>query len=237
MKEPRNEQTRQMSETWRLGILLALVGGYLDAYTYLCRGGVFANAQTGNIVLLGVHLVEREWMEAFYYLLPILAFVAGIFIAEAIKSRHRFNEAIHWRQIVVAIEIAALAVVAFLPVGEMDPPANIIVSFVCALQVETFRKVNGISCATTMCTGNLRSGTELLYRSRHGGGEQEKRDALQYYGVIATFILGAVLGSFFTQWLQGKAVLISCVGLAAAFLLMYKQNAGEQRRKKADKPR
>ena len=33
--------------------LLTLSGGLQDAYTYLCRGRVFANAQTGNIVLLG----------------------------------------------------------------------------------------------------------------------------------------------------------------------------------------
>ena len=36
----------QMSETLRLGIILALSGGFMDAYSYLERGNVFANAQT-----------------------------------------------------------------------------------------------------------------------------------------------------------------------------------------------
>ena len=40
----------QMSESFRVASLLAVCGGILDAYSYLCRGGVFANAQTGNIV-------------------------------------------------------------------------------------------------------------------------------------------------------------------------------------------
>ena len=44
----------QMSETILIGTLLALAGGFLDAYTYICRGGVFANAQTGNIVLFSI---------------------------------------------------------------------------------------------------------------------------------------------------------------------------------------
>ena len=35
-------------------MLLAGVGGFLDAYTFVGYHGVFANAQTGNIVLLGV---------------------------------------------------------------------------------------------------------------------------------------------------------------------------------------
>ena len=50
MKE---EQHRQMSESFAVGILLILAGGFQDAYTYIYRGGVFANAQTGNVVLLG----------------------------------------------------------------------------------------------------------------------------------------------------------------------------------------
>ena len=47
---------KQMSENFILGIMLALTGGFLDAYTYITRGGVFANAQTGNIVLMGINL-------------------------------------------------------------------------------------------------------------------------------------------------------------------------------------
>ena len=53
-----NEQRVQTSEALRVGLVLALAGGYLDAYTYLCRGGVFANAQTGNMVLLGIRAAE-----------------------------------------------------------------------------------------------------------------------------------------------------------------------------------
>lgn len=42
---------RQMSDTFLIAVLLAVVGGSLDAYSYVARGHVFANAQTGNIVL------------------------------------------------------------------------------------------------------------------------------------------------------------------------------------------
>ena len=50
------KQTRQMSETIKLGILLALSGGFMDAYSYIQRDQVFANAQTGNMLLFGVNL-------------------------------------------------------------------------------------------------------------------------------------------------------------------------------------
>ena len=48
----------QRSESFAAAALLALSGGLLDAYTYLCRGGVFANAQTGNMVLLAIRAAE-----------------------------------------------------------------------------------------------------------------------------------------------------------------------------------
>ena len=101
------EQTthRQMSESFRLGAVLALTGGFLDAYTYLIRGGVFANAQTGNIVLLGVRLMEGDWGGAGHYLVPILAFAAGVLAAELIRGRFRGAQALHWRQVTVAAEL------------------------------------------------------------------------------------------------------------------------------------
>ena len=35
-----------MSETIRLGMILAVTGGFMDAYSYIERDQVFANAQT-----------------------------------------------------------------------------------------------------------------------------------------------------------------------------------------------
>ena len=47
--------SKQISESLPIMILLTLSGGFMDAYSYLCRGEVFANAQTGNILLFGVN--------------------------------------------------------------------------------------------------------------------------------------------------------------------------------------
>ena len=122
-------ETRQMSESFRLGAVLALAGGFLDAYTYLVRGGVFANAQTGNIVLLGVRLMEGDWAGAGHYLVPILAFAAGVLTAELVHARCGRWERLHWRQLTVAAEMILLVAVALLP-GWADSGANVLVSYV-----------------------------------------------------------------------------------------------------------
>jgi uncharacterized membrane protein YoaK (UPF0700 family) len=68
---------RTRPENLPTGMLLAGVGGFLDAYTFVGRGGVFANAQTGNIVLLAVAAGERHWPTALLHVPPILAFMLG----------------------------------------------------------------------------------------------------------------------------------------------------------------
>ena len=37
------------------------MAGFLGAFTYVLRGGVFCNAQTGNVVLLGMELGKGDW--------------------------------------------------------------------------------------------------------------------------------------------------------------------------------
>ena len=76
-----------MSESIRLGIILALSGGFMDAYSYMCRGKVFANAQTGNILLFGIYMSERQWDMAIRYLIPVIAFVTGIGVADLVRMK------------------------------------------------------------------------------------------------------------------------------------------------------
>ncbi|WP_141009366.1 YoaK family protein, partial [Listeria monocytogenes] len=71
-------RSRQISESIGLGLLLALAGGFMDAYSYIERGQVFANAQTGNILLFGINLSEGNWTIAIQYFWPVVSFTVGI---------------------------------------------------------------------------------------------------------------------------------------------------------------
>lgn len=211
---------KQMSDSFGLGALLILAGGFLDAYTYLSRDGVFANAQTGNIVLLGLNLFKGRPAACIRYLIPILAFTAGVLITEFIKYRLQKSRFLHWRQIIIAVEILLSITVAFMPQG-WNTAANVTISFLCALQFDAFRKINQISCATTMCTGNLRSGTELLFQSVVQKDRLLFKHGLKYYAINLIFVAGAVLGAFFTSLFQEKAVLVCSSLFSIIFLLMF----------------
>ncbi len=209
-----------MSEAMPTGIFLTLSGGFQDAYTYYTRGKVFANAQTGNIILLGHNAMNGDFTDAFRYLVPVLAFAGGIYISEVIRGVYREYGKLHWRQIVVALEILLLFVVGFLP-QSMNMAANILVSFVCAMQVEAFRKMKGSAYASTMCIGNLRSATEMLYRYRHTKEKGCLEKCLRYYGVILVFGIGAALGSLMTSLFKERTIWISCGFLFVCFCIMF----------------
>lgn len=209
-----------MSEAMSTGIFLTLSGGFQDAYTYYTRGKVFANAQTGNIILMGHNAMNGNFTDAFRYLVPVLAFAGGIYISEVIRGIYREYGKLHWRQIVVVLEILLLFVVGFLP-QSMNMAANILVSFVCAMQVEAFRKMKGSAYASTMCIGNLRSATEMLYRYRHTKEKGCLEKCLRYYGVILVFGIGAALGSFMTSLFEERTIWISCGFLFVCFCIMF----------------
>ena len=134
----------QMSEAFSTMVFLTLSGGLQDAYTYCVRGQVFANAQTGNIVLMSQRAFAGDLAGVLRYLIPLLAFALGVFAAEMVRRRCQEISRLHWRQMVVLAEIGLLLGVGFLP-SSWDAPANALVSFTCAMQVQAFRKVNAVA--------------------------------------------------------------------------------------------
>ena len=121
----------------------------------------------------------------------------------------------------IALEIAILGLVALLPTGEWDTAANVLVSFVCAVQVQSFRKIRGNPCATTMCIGNMRSGTELLCRYHITKDPELKRKSLHYYFIILVFAIGAAIGAVASQKFGNPAIWIAAGLMLLGFILMF----------------
>lgn len=210
----------QMSESFVTAMFLSLSGGLQDAYTYFFRGKVYANAQTGNIVLLSQHLFTGDFLTALHYLIPLVAFASGILAAELFREHFQSLKALHWRQMIVLAEILLLFSVGFFP-QELNLLANAIVSFSCAMQVQTFRKVNGYAYASTMCIGNMRSGMDSLCNWVLNRNPAALKKSLYYWGIILLFALGAGLGSLTLDLCGAKAIWLSCLLLAVSFCLMF----------------
>ena len=75
-------------ETLPVAALLILAAGMLDAYTYVGYGGVFANAMTGNLVVMTVKMSGGDLSAALPYLAPLAAYVCGVAVAHCVTG-HR----------------------------------------------------------------------------------------------------------------------------------------------------
>ena len=210
----------QTSEAFINSAFLAVSGGFQDAYTYFTRDGVFSNAQTGNVVLMSERFMNGEVKAGLHYLVPLTAFFLGVLLAERIQNKFRYARRFHWRQGILLVEIILLFLVGFVP-GNMNVLATTMVSFSCALQVQTFRKVEGNSYASTMCIGNLRSGMDALVAFGHSHDKNALWKSLHYFAIIFIFALGAGIGTQCVGIFGERTIWLSCALLLVSLCFMF----------------
>lgn len=226
----RRLERKKIYEWLEVGLCLCFIGGFLDAYTYVSRGGVFANAQTGNIILLILGLASGEGAAALRYLIPIMFFIVGVILSELLKSVRKNEAGSFWGHCcIICAEIILLVLVGCLPAGFSDMIVNALVSLVAAIQFNSFRKMEGLPFATAFCTGNLRSMTEYLHKFIFKKDKQAIRICLKYFLFIASFAAGVLGGYYMTAILAGHAVFISAGILALLILYMIANHLKEQK--------
>ena len=202
MSEPsggRVRHPRKTAESVELGFLLAVVGGFLDAYTFISRGGVFANAQTGNVVLFAIAVSGGRWHSAVGYLPPLVAFVAGVAVAETLRRPRMAQLLRRPVRAAVVLEMLVLAAVGAGPAGIPNAVVTVAVSFVAAIQTSTFRILVDDAYNTTMTTGNLRTMSQAVFVGLADHDAAARNRARRFALVIAGFVLGAVLGGLITK--------------------------------------
>ena len=142
-------------------------GGFQDAYTYFTRDGVFSNAQTGNVVLMSERFMNGEVKAGLHYLIPLTAFFLGVLLAERIQEKFRYARRLHWRQGILLVEIILLFLVGFIP-GNLNVLATTLVSFSCALQVQTSERLKEMPmpapCVSEICVAAWK---HFLHTSEH----------------------------------------------------------------------
>ncbi|MDW5550404.1 MAG: YoaK family protein [Methanosarcina sp.] len=207
------------SESVELGILLAIVGGFLDAYTFVGRGGVFANAQTGNVVLMGIEAATGEWGQAMLHAVPVLAFMVGVVVAEILKKPSMRLFIKDSERAVLILETVVLFIVGFIPYTSPNIIVTVVISFVSSVQVSSFRKLVGSAYNTTMITGNLRSATQEAYIAFTKKDDESARRTIRYSTINLSFLAGAILGGLLTSFIGVKAVWIAVIVLICSVVL------------------
>ena len=196
--------------------MLILAAGWFGAYTFLLRGGVFCNAQTANVVLFAMALGKGEWTTAGYLLLPISAYFLGAFLSEYLaKSVKRFHF-LRWDTLLVGFEIIIVILLGLLPKEAPDQICQVALNFICSMQFNTFRQVEGVPAATTFVTNHIRQiGHFTAKYLRHRTPENRSR-VLLHSRMLFCFAAGAVVSTicgriFAYRSIWGSAIILMIV--------------------------
>ncbi|MYV16856.1 YoaK family protein [Furfurilactobacillus milii] len=209
-------------ETLLIGTLLAGVGGYLDAYTYILHNEVFASLQSGNVILLGLNLANGHFAKAITYIIPIFCFTLGAGLANLVEQFFHRPGAVIWQELSIIAELVGILIIdlfiGFIPGSFITSSLSLFAAF----QVHTFRVMNNHPYNTTMTTGNLRTvgaaSLNLLFRR----GKLTTNWILlrDSFWVAASFGIGAFISTKLTNAIGPQALLGSVLILIVVLILM-----------------
>ena len=187
------------------GVVTA-AAGVLDAWVYLDHGHVFANAQTGNVVLMGIELAAGHGEAAWRHVPSLAAFIGGLLLSRLLGTtlkRRRVNS----RTVRLTGECVLLVVLAMIVDHLADDAVTAWVGFIAAVQITSLSHIGKWSFNTGMTTGNLRGAVSALARALTD--EQPRSDWRQAIAIgclCAAFAAGALLGGYLTPRWHGATL-------------------------------
>ena len=196
---------------------LSVVGGFLEAYTLMNRGGLFANAQTANYTHIWISLAEGHFADFLYYIFPMLLYCAAIFIATLMPLwLKRFS----WAKICLLIEMATIVLLGLLP-SNVDYKYAILPIFFCtALQYQTFQSCYGFSASTIFVTNNIRQFTNAFALFLTKKDKYQLFKSKIYLHTILCFALGVVIAVALGALVGDASVFVCIIPLLIVFIMI-----------------
>lgn len=219
---------RQTKTTLLPALILTLANGFLDAYTYLELGGVFANVQTANVIFFALNLINEHWLVAFSRLWPIFAFMAGVAIAAHIKSGRLERTISHPLRWTIGIQAAFFVGVGFIPGSVPATAVTVPIACLAGLQIGLFRNIGELNYLPVATTGNLMRVVEAGYRGFVDDESGQRQAFRMYSSLITAFATGAAIGAAATKALGHHAIWIAAGCLVVALVWeIFDERAGK----------
>ena len=194
----------------------------MDAWVYLAHGHLFANAQTGNVVLFAIHAAAGEMSDAAHFVPSITAFAAGL-LSSRLAGAWLKKKGLNSRNVRLSAECVVLLILA-LAVGKL--PNGIVaacVGFVAAIQITSLSHIGSAGFNTGMTTGNLRgavSAAVATWLDPSSGKNPAKAVTLGW--MCLSFAAGALAGGSVTYHFGDGTVFVIAGLVASAVLVMWR---------------
>lgn len=224
MKRYQNPQLFQLRE---IGLALTFIGGFIDAYTFVQRGGVLAAGQTGNLIFLSVDIAQRDLPGALTKVATVMGFMIGVALVRLL-AYHVRPHSHYWRLLTLLSGVIVCGLVGALPTAM----SNLIVvpplALVMAMQTTAFGTIVGHGYNNVFSTGNLKKATNALMTYALTSDPEQLLSSRVYFELVGCFTGGAVVSALLqnvmaTRTIWVAAGLITLVGGYYGFLLRRRQ--------------
>ncbi|WP_052360735.1 YoaK family protein [Oceanobacillus manasiensis] len=177
-----------------LTIFSTFLMGFIDAYTFITQDGLFASAQTGNMVVLGAKLLEGDFMEALVHFSSFAGFAVGAFIAQGIIEH--FKE-YGWKKyrIYLFLQMVFLLVIAIVQQNISPSVIGFLLGLLAGYELTVFRKIKSTNINNGIMTGNTKNLMNNLYLAIFNKNKEALHTFLTLLLGLCVFMLGVVSGT------------------------------------------
>ena len=188
--------------------------GFIDAYTFITQDGLFASAQTGNIVVMSAKLFSGSPLEAIAHLSSFIGFAIGAFLAQGMVERFKEYD---WRKYrtFLFLQVIFLFIVALVQQNIGASLIGFLLGLLAGYELTVFRKIKSTDINNGIMTGNTKNLMNNLYLAIFHKNKESLATFFTLLIGIGVFMLGAGAGAFVllfgTEWNLWTAFILNVI--------------------------
>lgn len=203
--------------------IMSLTGGFLGTYAILSRSGIFASAQTGNVMRMVMALFDGDSFDLAARMGALVMFALALSASWLMKYYTSFS----MEKLCLLVDAVGLTVTALLP-QKMNPLLALYPLFIAAsFQWGTYSGAGGYNSASTFSTNNLKQCVWGWTEYAVTREEKAKEKAVFYTITVSMFLAGAYIGCAAVYLFGTFGAFVGMLPLAAAYLVI--RNRGDEK--------
>lgn len=214
--EKKNCSQPGTAAAYELHGMMSFVGGFLGAYSIASRMGLFASAQTGNMIQIVECVYDRNGKTLLLRIGFAVVFASALVISYLLKNKRGCD----LRGSCMIVDAAALVTMSLIPVSA-EPLISIYpLAFAASFQWGTFSGTGGYNSSTIFSTNNFKQliwGVTEFVCSR---SSEAKIRAIYYGMTLFMFLAGTWLGFAAVDWFGIQGGLLGLIPLGVSGMIL-----------------
>jgi len=195
--------------------LMAIVGGFAGAYSIYIRGGLFANAQTVNLISLVYSIIGKDITDASLRLLALIIYLSAYALFVIIRDLTKLNE----KNMAIIFDIIAILTVSFIPLSVPGIISLFPLFFALPFQWCAFSGSYGYVSSTIFSTNNTKQSVVAFCEYAIHKDKDKLRRGFFFLGSLLCFYFGVAMLILVSDIFIEKSLLLILPILGFVYLL------------------